>query len=699
MPINRRDFIGAVTLGVSMAGAPRLLAFPGTDAEAQTQATPSKLRPRWLGQIPLVIASNHDDFLLFRRREGGGTTSQEEDIEKESSEETVRQLRDLGVTMIITHLFKGFGVEAERESLQNSKRLVALAKEYGMKVGLYVGSTIAYETFLLEKPEAEAWFVPDFMGRPVFYDDQPFRKRVYFMHPGYREYIRRVLESGDKEFHADLIHFDNTSMQAEPAIFQHPLAAQDFRAYLRTKYSPEELKKRLGFSDVRYVLPPRYDRPLSTIDDPLFQEWADFRCHQLNSYYAEMEALLRQLNPDVAVESNPHAEVSGRNTIWEEGVYYPKLLAHMNAVWTEEGNPAGVTEDGILINRIRSFKNASILRNTLFVDTGSSALQMAESMAFGRQCLGDVGVFLNAGSLPEKQQRYIKFFHQHFEHYRDVEDVADVALLYSYATMGFNNDRPQVSFMLYGQALIQAKVPFDLIYDEHLADLSKYRVLVLADQECLDDEQLKLIRRFVASGGGLVATELTSLLTEWRLRRPDFGLKDLFGVSGPPWRGRAAPNEPLNTGVVRNHYRSGRAVYVPEVKPAIEKPRAARMTSQYWKLPVNWQELVEAVRWAANGRLSLEVNAPLTVVAEVTEQKQEGKLLVHFLNYDVARVPNVRDIAADLAVPEGKTVKGVSLLTPDGPGRPDLPYNFRNGRVTFTVPALETYTLVAVRLG
>ncbi len=697
MPINRRDFIGIVAAGVSTAAIPNLSVFPTEAAEAPRQNSQEKPRPSWLGQMPLVIASNFDDFPLFRRRVGGGTTWQEEDFGKECTEEAVSQLHDLGVTMVITHLFKGFGIEAERESLGNSKQLSNLARKHGMKVGLYVGSTIAYETFLLEKPEAEEWFVPDFMGKPVFYDDQTFRKRVYFMHPGYREYIRRVLEIGEKQFRADLIHFDNTSMQAQPAIFQHPLAIQDFREYLRNKYSGEELKKRLGFSDVKYVLAPKDDRPLSAINDPLFQEWADFRCHQLERYYAEMEEFLRQLNPEVAVESNPHAEMSGRNTIWEQGVYYPKLLAHMDAVWTEEGNPAGVTEDGILVNRIRSFKNASILHNTLFTDTGSSVLQMAESLAFGRQCIGDVGGILTAKSLPEEQRNYISFFHRNFEHYRDVDDVADAALLYSYATMGFNNDRPQVSFMLYGQALIQAKVPFAIIFNEHLKDLSKYRVLVLADQECMDEDKLELIRNFVHNGGGLVATEQTSLYTEWRLRRPDFGLKELFGVTAPPWN-RQAIEKTVDGGMTRKQFGAGRVAYIPEVKPAIAKPRAVWMTSQYWKLPVNWQELIEAVRWAGGDQLSLEVKAPLTVVTEVTEQKRERKLLVHFLNYDVARVPRVTDIVADLKIPEAKNVKGISLLTPDGSGIPNLPHTVRNGRVTFTVPVLQTYTLVAVQL-
>jgi hypothetical protein len=279
-----------------------------------------------------------------------------------------------------------------------------------------------------------------------------------------------------------------------------------------------------------------------------------------------------------------------------------------------------------------------------------------------------------------------------------VEEVADAALLYSYATMGFNNERPQVSFMLYGQALIQAKVPFGIVYNEHLKDLSKYRVLVLADQECLDDEQLELIREFVRNGGGLVATEQTSLYTERRLRRRDFGLKDLFGVAAPSWHAREGTGEATNVGPVRKRFGAGRVTYIPEVKPAIAKPPTVPMTSEYWKLPLNWQELIEAVRWAAGGRLSLDVKAPLTVTTELTEQKREKKLLVHFLNYDVARVPRVMNIEADLKIPEGESVKEISLCTPDGPDIPDLPYIPKDGRVTFNISSLQTYTLAAVQM-
>jgi hypothetical protein len=666
------------------------------------QDAPARPRPSWLHTTPIVIAENHDDISIFRRRRGGTTTWEEQTYAQEYTEEAVQKLSDLGVTLVIMPFFKGFGLQAEKEHRDNSRKLAAMLRKHGIRVGVYVGSTIAYETFLLENPEAQSWFVPDYLGKPVFYDDQTFRKRVYFMHPGYQEYIQKVLTAAEDELHADLIEFDNTSMQAAPAIFEHPLAIEDFRDFLRKKYSPEALKLRLGFPDVRYVLPPRYDRPLRVINDPLFQEWADFRCQQLSNYYGIMESLLRRLNPDVAIECNPHSGISGVNTIWEQGVDYPRLLSHLDAVFTEEGDDARVTPDGILVSRIRSFKMAATLHNALFDAAGGEAgstLQMAESMAFGRQCLGDVGGVLAGYKLPEDQRAYISFFRRNFDYYRNVDNRADVAVLHGYASLGFNNDRPAVSTMLFEQALIEAKVPFDIIFDENLCDLSKYRVLVLADQECLSDDQLPRISEYVHQGGGLVATEHTSLYTPWRQRRRDFGLKDLLEVEAPPWR-ESEENEPeelLKIPPVRNQIGKGRAVYIAAVKPSIEKPPAQRTTSEYWKLPVNWEELIEAVQWAAAGRLSLQVNAPLTVAAEVTEQREEGRTIIHLLNYDAVRTPQVSNIGVSLEIPRGKKVKGISLLSPDEEGTSSPSFTTRNGSLLFTVPRLKTYTLAVIQ--
>jgi hypothetical protein len=636
---------------------------------------------------------------IFRRRVGGTPAWQEEEYAREHTDEAVRKLKELGVTMAVIHFYKGYGLEAEKEHMDDARRLAELCKKHGIRVGVYVGSTIAYETFLHEKPEAKEWFVERHLGRPVFYGDQTFRKRVYFMHPGYREYMKRVVTIAIRDLKANLIHFDNTSLQAQPPIFFHPMAVEDFRVFLRKKYTPDHLKRRFGFSDVGLVEPPEIERTPVQINDPLHQEWADFRCEQLTAYYAEMERHIRGLNPETAVESNPHSGISGRNVVWDQGVDYPRLLPHMDVVWTEEGNEPGVTDDGILISKIRTFKMAAKYNTSIFTYTAGDRggkLAMAEAMAFNRQNLGMVGGVLAGYEATEEERRYVRFYRDHFaDLYRDVQNRADVAVLHGFASMAYNNHLPWQSSMLFQQTLIQARIPFDIVFDEHVRDVSKYRVLVLPDQESISDAQAALIRDYVQRGGGLVATGQTSLFTEERRRRRTFALADLFGVDAPKFGGgRASERKPSIT-ALRSESGKGRVVYIPGVQPAIEKPANAAMTSQYWKLPLNGHEMIDAVRWAAGGELSLEVQAPPHVAAELIDQK--NRVLVHLLNYAAAQGPVAGKVAVNVALPQGRSVKSAQLISPDHPAEA-LKVTARRNRAEFAAPRLDTYGVAVLEL-
>ncbi len=647
-----------------------------------------KPRPDWLGKEPLITVGNWDSMPIFRMRAGGAALSLEEDYARQHTEEAVRKLKELGVSMAVIHFYKGFGLEAEAPHMADARKLAALLKKNGLRVGVYVGSTIGFETFLAEKPDAKQWLVPDFLGRPVIYSNHTFRRRVYFMHPGYREYMKRVLRVALQDLHADLIHFDNTSMQAAPPIFHHPLAIEDFRRHLAQKYTPEQRTARFGHAEVRYMEPPAVDRLPGAIDDPLFQEWADFRCDQLTAYYAEMEEYIRGLNPQAAVESNPHSGISGHNTVWAQGVDYPRLLSHMDIVWTEEGNQAHATPDGTVISKIRTYKMAETLNNRIFTYTGGERggkLQMAEAMAFNRQTLGQIGDVLAGSTFPPEQKAYVTFFRQNFDVFRGVRSHPDVAVLHSYASMAYNSDLPWQSSTLAEQALIQAHVPFDIVFDAQLRDLGRYRALILPDQESLTDEQMDLIRKYVESGGGMVATEQTSFYDAWRRRRGHFGLRDLFGVDAAASRRG-----------VRHTAGRGRAVYLPSIEPVVQKPSGAPMTSEYWKLPRNWREFIDDVEWAAKG-FSLVVKGPPTLVVEPLEQNG-SRLLVHLLNYDWERSASVENVEVSVRVPAGKSVRGVRLLSPDAASSPTLPVNMTGEFAAFHVPRLGIYSVAVVDL-
>jgi len=65
-------------------------------------------------------------------------------------------------------------------------------------------------------------------------------------------------------------------------------------------------------------------------------------------------------------------------------------------------------------------------------------------------------------------------------------------------------------------------------YDLENSELQGVRVLMLPNVACLSDRAAEVVRRFVAQGGGLVASFETSLYDEGFKRREDFALADLF---------------------------------------------------------------------------------------------------------------------------------------------------------------------------
>ena len=186
-----------------------------------------------------------------------------------------------------------------------------------------------------------------------------------------------------------------------------------------------------------------YQEALSNLE-VVIQEWIDFRCQDLAEYYGKLGDYIRRLNPNVVVELNPHG-IYGTNRAFLNGVDHARLLPHGSVFWSEEPNEAQVNERGILVSKIRSFKLARSLDQTLFIYTGaqradpvrrSYRLLMAEAMAFNRNCLGDIGQPLTAYEIPDDMRRYIRFYLENNRHYSATRTVADVAALRCHFSAG-----------------------------------------------------------------------------------------------------------------------------------------------------------------------------------------------------------------------------------------------------------------------
>jgi hypothetical protein len=115
---------------------------------------------------------------------------------------------------------------------------------------------------------------------------------------------------------------------------------------------------------------------------------------------------------------------------------------------------------------------------------------------------------------------------------RNQAPLARVALVYSQQSAWFVGNRLEDHTLGWYQALIEARIPFEMAHERLLdaANLSQFKTLILPNIVALSDSQCQQLRDFVASGGSLIATHETSLCDEWGVRRKNFGLAELFGV-------------------------------------------------------------------------------------------------------------------------------------------------------------------------
>ena len=147
------------------------------------------------------------------------------------------------------------------------------------------------------------------------------------------------------------------------------------------------------------------------------------------------------------------------------------------------------------------------------------------------------GVLHDRRWLPVVEEIY-RWHHRHERYLRNTGSLATVGLVYSQQTARVYGgaearDRVQDPILGWYHALVEARIPFDMVHDalldaEHLA---RYQALILPNTAALSDAQCEQLRAFWTRGGSLIATYETSLYDERGRRRSDLGLADLLGAS------------------------------------------------------------------------------------------------------------------------------------------------------------------------
>jgi hypothetical protein len=291
-------------------------------------------------------------------------------------------------------------------------------------------------------------------------------------------------------------------------------------------------------------------------------------------------------------------------------------------------------------------------------------------------------------------------------------------------------DRFLAPYVGFYSAMLRSGLPVVSMHRPDFQEkLAGFKVLCLANEVGITDIQAEAVRRFVAAGGGLIATGETSLYDEKGERRQDFALKDLFGVSYvdtlaaekrllefgglqditkglekyqidydeplivvKPGKGKAdgwlvdIKREKRSVPVViTNTFGLGRVVYIPARMDSVQ---CEKLTPAIEKLFAN------SVYWVAQGNVPVQLKADATV--GVTLFDQPGRRVLHLVNYnadtikDYEMIGPVKNIRIKMSVPDGKKIGSLNLLWQ----KTKLIFNKKGNWIEYTIPEIGEYEVV-----
>jgi hypothetical protein len=638
-----------------------------------------------------VVWPSHEP-LAFMRRRGGLRRDYAATYEAYHRPENVRLWRPLlgPQGTHILHFFKGLGLRFERPEMDRALKVARLMHKDGLLVSLYIGGTMHTETFYREEPQARAWACVGQDGSPVTYMDyQLWRHFACINNPDYRAYMRRVIDLALGKFGADWLWFDNNILRAEPRSCRCACCRAQFPQHVMNKYTPRQRVERYGCEDVSLVAPPEWSAAwppaaLAEVRDPAIQDWIDFRCQSVYGFFQAMVDHIRSRKPDTIVALNIKG-IHPHNLCMDNGIDHGRWrLGLVNSC--DAGLEPHLGPHGNLLAEFRSFKISHTTGLSLI--DGHSDRGNLLGMAMNRQLKTP-----RAGCVPRIGQHMLtfgrlgRFLRRHQDDFYGARPIiADVAVLRSFPSMAYNSANWSGAPFLCEQGLWEDHVPFGIIFDGNLEDLSAYKVVLLANQDALSDDAVARLRGFVEGGGGMVATDRAGQLDDWRRERPVGALTEAFGLR--PDRGPQ-----------RRRCGRGRVVYVPAVGPAIavkESPGAGhtgRSRHDDAVPPKNWAQLAAALRWAAGGSFTFAARAPRGLAIEYRQGPRAADRAVHLMNFAEGPMRGPVRVSMD----RGGRRWSLQVLHPGGAAPRLIGLRQTGRRLTFTVRGVADYCVCLLR--
>jgi hypothetical protein len=504
---------------------------------------------------------------------------------------------------------------------------------------------------------------------------------------------------------------------------------------------------------------------------PAHHAYVLWRQQRLFDLWRTWDGAVRQINPDSCVIPNTGGGATSSLDMKRIGELAPTLMADrqsrkgLMAPWAngKNGKEFRAAMGGKPIVGIFSVGLDEVYRwKDAVQHPAEMRLWVAEGLANGmRPWFTKFGGMINDPRWLKPVEEIYTWCHGVEAYLRNERPLARVAIVYSQQTGWFHvssgapNDVEDAALGWY-QALIEARVPFEMVHDRLLdaEHISQFKTLILPNIAALSDSQCQQLRQFVARGGGVIATSETSLEDESGARRPDFGLSDLFGAT---WKSRVEgpmhnayvrlehesyPNHPLLRGledapriingvwrveVAPNDSKSDspltlipsypdlpmEKVYPRQPRTSIAQvflrdlPGAGRVVYFPWDIDRTYWDVLavdhgvlmrNAVAWATNEDPAITVSG--RGVLDVTLWRQKASVTVHLVNLTNPMMMKgpVRELLAigeqrvRVRLPDGLNARAVKLLVAGSTPK----YSQADGWLEVSVPSITAHEVVAI---
>ena len=354
-------------------------------------------------------------------------------------------------------------------------------------------------------------------------------------------------------------------------------------------------------------------------------------------------------------------------------------------------------------------------------------------------------------------------YHRSEKYLRNTAPIARIAMVISETpnlSYGHQPWQQDNAFHVNGMyhSLVEGRMPFEMINTSVLdaEHLKPFKLLILANTALLSDEQCDQLKKFVESGGSLLATYESSLYDEKGKQRTDFGLADTFGVSYAGGVEGQMQNSYLRlrsdsvtkkfhpilegledaTRIINGNYRvkvTPKATGFPSPVTLVQTYPDLPMEDVYTRVPDSdtreiylrevgkgrvayitwdidrafWQYMAldhgrllnNTIKWTLNEEPVVTVKGPGMIETTAWRQKQSMTVhLVNFTNPMMMKGPfrELIPVNADVSIkiPANTKVTGVQLLLSQQKPK----YEIKNGNVILSITGITDHEIVALDL-